>query len=205
MRYCGADERADRAIYCSTRGDIEIEGALRFAWNTPVPLKNLYATPETLGGDRLAAAVGAAAMFPGENLLVVDLGTAITFDIVADGAFLGGNISPGAQVRFRALNEFTGKLPLMSLDDDSASVRLAETRSSFPADNTADAIRSGVTMGIVAEAEAYFETARERYGVRRAIFTGGDANYFANRVNFPIFVASELVLSGLNVILNYNA
>ncbi len=166
---------------------------------TPVPIKNLYGTPETLGMDRLAAAVGASVMFPSQAVLIVDFGTAITFDIVtAEGEYLGGNISPGAKSRLRALHDYTsGTLPMCELPEEEAV---------FPAKNTKDAIRSGVVKGIVAEVKEYIKEVRERFGEDvKIIFTGGDAEYFAKRVKFPIFVASELVLYGLNAILEYNA
>ncbi len=134
-------------------------------------------------------------------MLVVDFGTAITFDVVAERAFHGGNISAGAAMRFRALNEFTEKLPLVAL----SAADLQCKSMNFPATDTVSAIRSGVVEGIVAEVERYVARAERQFGPMRVVFTGGDAGYFAERVNFPIFVASELVLSGLNVILNYNA
>ena len=217
---------ADKTIFVSTRGDeVDIEGALRFDSSTPVPLKNLYGTPATLGGDRLAAAVGAATMFPAKNVLVVDFGTAITYDVVtAAGEFLGGNISPGAGCRFRALHEFTGKLPLGALPDSSE----------FPARTTKEAIESGVVTGIIAETEHYIGLAKEKWGEIEIIFTGRDAEYFAERVKIPIFTedkssvktgcgsdnckqglhyrspytifaVSDLVFRGLNAILEHNA
>jgi len=196
----------ERAIVVSTRGDVpEIDNAVRsrarhfvrMTHRTPVPLRNLYGTPATLGLDRLAAAVGAHTMFPDKTLLVVDFGTAITYDVVtAAGEFLGGNIAPGAALRFAALNEHTRTLPLGELPEAAAQ---------FPARNTADAIAGGVALGVVAEAEWYARRAREEFGAEGVIFTGGDAPYFAERVNFPIFAVSELVFAGLNAILEHNA
>ncbi len=194
-------------MYVSSSG-MELEGALKFDHTTPVPIRNLYATPGTLGPDRLAAAVGANAIFPGETVLVCDFGTAITFDVVTDGAFGGGNISPGAGMRFRALHEFTGKLPLIELSN-FVEVRQPDAWGGgafeFPSDNTTDAIVGGVVCGIVAEVECYIKAMRVKYGDVKVIFTGGDGEYFAERVNFTIFVRSELVLHGLNAILDYNA
>ncbi len=200
-------ESYDKAIVVSTRGEVpEIERVARerarlfvkFDHTTPIPLKNLYATPETLGYDRLAAAVGAHTLFPSSTVLVVDLGTAITFDIVtAAGEFLGGTISPGAAMRFRALHEQTAVLPLGELPGAGLS--------EFPARDTKTAIESGVVAGIIAEAEHYIEAARAKFGDIKIIFTGGDADYFAERVKFPIFAVSDLVFHGLNAILEYNA
>jgi type III pantothenate kinase len=195
----------DKVIMVSTRGEVpEIERVMRekagrfvkFDHTTPVPIKNLYGTPETLGYDRLAAAVGANAVYPGENVLIVDFGTAITYDVVtAAGEFLGGNISPGAGMRFRALSEQTATLPLGGLP---------EAMPEFPAKSTREAIESGVAMGIVAETEYYAGVAKHKYGEIKIIFTGGDADYFVRRVNFPIFATSDLVFYGLNAILEYN-
>jgi type III pantothenate kinase len=211
----------DGAIVASTKREVvEIEEEIRrrggfflkLDHTTPVPVKNLYASPQTLGADRLAAAVGAHTLYPGRTVLVVDFGTAITFDIVtAAGEYLGGNISPGAGSRFRALHEFTGSLPLLGLpagEEEPLRRPLAATPpgdGNFPARDTKTAIESGVVTGIVAETERYIERAREKFGAIETIFTGGDADYFAERVKFPIFASSDLVFQGLNAILEYNA
>ena len=118
-----ANPAIDAAIAISCRtADSEVESLLRrrlrrflrFDRSVPVPIENRYATPETLGPDRLAAAVGAWTLYPGRNILIVDFGTAITIDFVTErGEYLGGNISPGADTRFRALNRFTDTLPLV--------------------------------------------------------------------------------------------
>lgn len=191
----------DRAIVASTRGAVELDiRAREVMWlgpETRVPIVNRYATPATLGVDRLAAAVGAADIFPGEGVLVVDFGTAITYDVVtAAGEFLGGNIAPGVELRFRALSEFTKALPMG---------QLPEGEMVFPARCTRDAVESGVAMGIAAETEKYVERARRDYGIKKIIFTGGDAEFFAERLNFTIFATSDLVFRGLNRILEYNA
>jgi type III pantothenate kinase len=199
-------EGIDRAIMVSTAGAApELENAIKgrvarfikFDHTTPLPIENLYSTPATLGADRLAAAVGAHTLFPDRTMLVVDFGTAITYDIVtAEGQYLGGNISPGAGMRFRALHDYTEALPLG---------KLPEGESTFPARDTLSAIESGVVRGIVAETEHYITASREMYGASGVIFTGGDAEYFARQVNFPIFAVSELVFQGLNAILEHNA
>jgi type III pantothenate kinase len=250
----------DNAIIVSTRGEVpEIEQVvreraarfIRFDRNTPVPLKNLYGTPETLGYDRLAAAVGAHVLFPDDNVLTVDFGTAITYDVVtAAGEFLGGNIAPGAAMRFRALHEMTASLPLCELSGNLAepprplrvhpstggepSARAAcvssltqcrlspqaveascegdnilPTRTinllpEFPGRTTREAIEGGVVTGIVAETEYYIGLVKRKFGQVKIIFTGGDADYFVRRVNFPIFATSELVFYGLNAILEHN-
>ena len=169
---------------------------IRFGHGVPVPIRNGYATPDTLGADRLAAAVGAATLYPGNNVLIVDFGTAITFDFVsAEGEFLGGNISPGAATRFRALHHFTRKLPLCELID----------REVFMGRDTVSAIEGGIVNGIVYEVEGYIRDLERKYDGLRIIFTGGDSNFFANRVKKPIFATYDLVAYGLNRILEYNA
>lgn len=191
----------DRAIVSSVRGATKnvaemLRGrgvkCLTLGADTPLPIANLYRTPSTLGPDRIAAAVGANALYPGENLLVVDLGTAITFDMVtAAGEFAGGNISPGADMRFRALHEQTAGLPLVDeLDDPSALFGTT----------TAEAIAAGVVNGILFEIEGY----AARSGAQRIIFTGGRGKLFAERTKSTIFVERDLVLFGLNRILEYN-
>ena len=170
---------------------------IRFGAETPIPIENGYATPQTLGLDRLAAAVAANALYPNSNVLIVDFGTAITVDFVsAEGRFLGVNISPGAATRFRALHHFTKRLPLCELDEDS--VRLL-------GNSTQTAIESGVVNGIVYEIEGYIRDLQQRYNNLRIIFTGGESDFFAKRLKNTIFATYDLVAYGLNRILEYNA
>lgn len=195
----------DGAIVVSTAGDFAAEEEylrgrvgrlLRLDHTTPIPINNMYITPETLGKDRLAAAVGAWAHFRGDEILIVDFGTAITIDLVsAAGEFLGGNISPGAAIRFKALNEFTAALPLGALPEDSC----------FFGKQTAEAVGAGVANGIKFEIEGYIRLLKENNDDLVVIFTGGDAIFFAKQLNYPIFVHSNIVLEGLNTILEYNA
>ncbi len=169
---------------------------LRFDHTVPVPIANRYGTPETLGVDRLAAAVGAAGFYPGRNVLIIDFGTAITIDLVsAKGEFLGGNISPGVRTRFRSLHDYTQQLPLRDLTEET----------SLLGQNSFNAIESGVILGITYEIEGYIAECSRRYSELNIIFTGGDGNFFARRVKNPIFATHDLVLYGLNRILEYNA
>ena len=168
---------------------------LKIDHQTPVPIQNKYKTPETLGLDRLAAAVGANALFPDQDLLVIDAGTAITFDLVEkNGTFAGGNISPGLNCRFRALHEFTSRLPLVEASDEWPQIGLS----------TEDAIRAGVTTGMILEIEGMIELLRKNRPGLQAILTGGDALFFERRLKSPIFVKFEITLIGLNRILEYN-
>lgn len=163
---------------------------------TELPIENLYETPETLGKDRLAAAVGANELFPDQNLLVIDAGTAITYDLVSEkNQFIGGNISPGLEMRFKALNQFTGKLPLIKQSEDFQTIGR----------NTTDAIRSGVQNGILYEIDRTIDIFNRNYQNLQIIMTGGDSNFFDKKLNYSIFVHFNLTLIGLNRILEHNA
>lgn len=162
---------------------------------TPLPIKNLYETPETLGKDRIAAAVAACHQFPGSDVLVVDAGTAITYDLILGGkTYMGGGISPGLDMRFKALNAFTGKLPLIS-DISPAPLTGA---------NTTDSIRSGVINGAVSEIEGTISMYRQKYPSLEVILTGGNHYFFDKQLKIKTFAAPNLVLEGLNIILEYN-
>ena len=161
----------------------------------PLPITVQYRTPKTLGRDRLAAAVGANFLQPGTDLLVIDAGTAITYELVeASGTFMGGNISPRLTTRFRALNHFTKKLPLVVEQDE---IPLIGT-------DTETAIQAGVVNGIVYEMDGYIEMLRLKYPNLLVFLTGGHSFYFERRLKNSIFADINLVLTGLNRILEYN-
>ncbi|HNX54515.1 MAG TPA: type III pantothenate kinase [Prolixibacteraceae bacterium] len=163
---------------------------------TPLPIANLYETPETLGKDRIAAAVGANELFPNQNVLVIDAGTAITYDFVsAENQYLGGNISPGLQMRFKALNQFTDKLPLVD-----SSAYFSEIGK-----NTKEAIRGGVQNGILFEIEKTIEIFAEKYEDLQVILTGGDSAFLSQMLNADVLVHLNLTLIGLNRILEFNS
>ena len=165
---------------------------------TPVPLRNAYATPHTLGADRLAGAVGAAALRPGCDTLVLDAGTALKCDLVtADGTYRGGSIGPGLGMRLRALHEYTGRLPLLALPAPDSTIPLV-------GDSTAGALLSGVVNGAAAEANGLVAAYRQQYPTLGVVLTGGDAPLLAARLAGPIFAVPELVLLGLYRILAYN-
>lgn len=171
----------------------QVPKVITFDHTTPIPLKNGYLTPETLGADRLAAAVGAWSISPSQELLIFDLGTALTVDYVsAAGCFIGGNISLGLALRFQALHQLTARLPLCAAPDNPANTW---------GDTTQTAIENGVITGMVNEIKGYILENPEK----KVFFTGRDANYFAERLKNTIFVDCELVLKGLNRILEYNA
>jgi len=168
---------------------------LMLSHKTPIPIGNDYQTPETLGLDRLAAAVGAYNIYPNRNVLVIDIGTAITYDLInSKGVYLGGNISPGINLRLKALNAFTSQLPLVE----------ANFQSSLPGKNTVEAIQAGTFHGIVAELDGVIDKFMTIYPYLTVILTGGDANNFAKNLKNAIFVNFNIVIEGLNSILEYN-
>lgn len=164
---------------------------------TPLPLQNHYHSPETLGLDRIAAAAGAWHLFPGEAALIIDMGTSITYDFVdGQGAFKGGSIAPGMQMRFQSLHEYTARLPLVQANPEEEPLLTGRS--------TVEAIKSGVLYGIIAEIRGMILSYRENYDVFKVIMTGGDMIYFESKIKEQIFAVRELTLVGLNSILTYN-
>ena len=162
---------------------------------TPIPIQNNYKTPETLGKDRLAAVVGANYIMPCSNLLVIDAGTAITFDFIdADQNYWGGTISPGISLRFRALHEFTQKLPLVEIPLVMPQV----------GDNTLTAIQLGVMQGVIYEIDGYIDILKNQHHQLSAFLTGGSTIFIETNLKNAIFAEPNLVLIGLNRILEYN-
>lgn len=168
---------------------------LDFNHKTPIPIKNKYETPETLGLDRLANAVALCKHYPNSPALAIDFGTCIKCDLVnSEGEFLGGSISPGMQMRYKALNEFTAKLPLV---DPSDNVELTGA-------NTETSIKSGVQRGIRAEIDGIIKEYQAQYSELQVVFTGGDHKYFAKAFKNSIFARPNLTLEGLNEVLLFN-
>ena len=168
---------------------------LRFSHQTPVPITNRYKSPETLGADRLAAAVGASSLKPGKDLLIIDAGTCVTYEVIdAKGNYWGGNIAPGMQMRLRSLNEFTAKLPLVSAEGDVSGMGY----------DTETAIRSGVLRGMKYEIEGYIRSMRRKYPHLLVFLTGGDKINFDTTIKSIIFADKFIVPRGLNKILDYN-
>ena len=160
-----------------------------------LPIKNLYETPKTLGNDRIAAAIGANYLFPKKNVLIIDIGTAITYDFVNNKAeYVGGNISPGIDIRFKALNKYTKKLPLLKKEKKDCDFGR----------NTKNAIIFGVQKGIFHEINGYIVDFQEKYENSKIIFTGGDTFFFDKLLKRYIFAEPNLVSIGLNRILKYN-
>lgn len=170
---------------------------------TPVPITNSYGSPETLGQDRLAASVGAKSLCPNENLLIIDAGSAITYDFVsAEGEYCGGNIAPGLKMRFTILQRMTKKLPLVDPEENELIPLFGK--------NTRDAIVAGVIRGVAYEVKGYMRTLKEKMPHFQTFLTGGNAPYILNNVRTSrnekrdIHFEKNLVLIGLNEILKYN-
>lgn len=168
---------------------------LELSHKTPLPIENLYLSKETLGYDRIASAVSANDLYPNTNLLVIDAGTALTYDFINDkNQYLGGNIAPGLEMRFKSLHHFTSKLPLVK----------AENQKKLFGSTTEEAIRAGVQNGFIYEVEKTIGEFKVFYGNLKVIITGGDAKFFDNKLKNHFFVNFNLVALGLNRILEYN-
>jgi type III pantothenate kinase len=162
---------------------------------TPLPIKNNYATPKSLGKDRLAAAVGAWSLFPNQNSLSIDVGTAIKFDLINQASeYIGGSISPGISLRFQSLHNFTAKLPLVQYKNSHPLIGF----------DTETSILSGVLNGINSEIDGLIELYKVQYPDLKIILSGGDSIYFENNLKSNIFAVSNLVQIGLNEILIFN-
>lgn len=163
--------------------------------NSKIPIENLYQTKSTLGKDRLSSIIGANNIFPNTSVLVIDAGTAITFDFInKKRQYLGGTISPGLEMRFKALNYFTDKLPLLNKNEDFNLI----------ADNTTNAIISGVQNGIIFEIDSYIDNLKNKYDDLKIFLTGGDAIFFDKKLKNTIFVNLNIINIGLNRILEHN-
>jgi len=159
------------------------------------PFKNSYATPNTLGVDRIALATAAYYFNPTANTLVIDAGTCVTYDMVNDyGEYLGGAISPGLNMRYKALHNQTEKLPLLSIGDPLGLI----------GNSTESSIHSGVVNGITAEIDAIIDQYKKRFKDLTVILTGGDAHFLSKRLKNTIFADSKFLLTGLNFLLEYN-
>lgn len=192
-----ADWKLDGAIYSSVVDDT-CEGVealrqrgiptLTLTCDTPLPLTLGYSTPATLGRDRIAAAVGAWSLYPGATILVVDIGTAVTYDVVRGNCFEGGNIAPGPWMRLEALHRLTARLPQVDPEGDYR----------MWGHTTPTAMRAGAINGLIAEIEYY----RRHLGAdSRVVITGGDSGLITPHLPFIPDHRQDLVHIGLKVIL----
>ena len=163
--------------------------------NTPLPIKSLYKTPQTLGVDRMASVVGAKFLYENKNNLVIDLGTCITYDLLDnEGTYHGGGISPGVDMRLKAMHKFTSKLPLIAVKGDPELI----------GKTTKECMLSGAVNGTIAELEGIINRYRQFFEDLNIIFCGGAAFFFESKIKDDIFAIPNLVLVGLNQILRFN-
>ena len=191
-------------LVVSSVGDVEKPAFLAFenllnvyfiSNKDPFPFQNKYATPQTLGIDRIVLAAGATLQFPNQNRLVIDAGTCVTYDFIDEkNNYLGGAIAPGLRLRYEALHNFTAKLPLLSL----------ENPKNFIGTSTSDSIHSGVVNGLVYEIDGFIEEYKSRYLNFIIILTGGDTDFLAKRLKNTIFANSNFLLESLNQTFQYN-
>jgi type III pantothenate kinase len=160
-----------------------------------VPFTNDYLTPETLGYDRIALVSAAASQFPDKNVLVIDVGTCITYDFLnSEGHYKGGSISPGIDMRYKALNHFTEKLPLLD----------ANTPQSLTGNSTQTSIHSGVINGVAFEIDGIIDAYKQENQDLTVILTGGNAHFLRDRLKNTIFANPNFLLEGLNFLLEQN-
>lgn len=160
-----------------------------------VPFKNSYASPSTLGVDRIALATAAFYSYPKTNVLIIDAGSCITYDLINDyGEYLGGAISPGIQMRYRAMHNQTARLPLLEPKD----------LIDYLGNSTENCMHSGVLNGAAREVDGVIDQYRARFEHLTVILTGGDEQIFGKRVKNSIFAHSKFLLEGLNYLLEYN-
>ncbi len=168
---------------------------LKMSHSLKIPFQNLYETPKTLGVDRIALVAGTLEEFSNKNILVIDAGTCITYDFInAENEYLGGGISPGIEMRYKALNHFTEKLPLLTQTDEKILI----------GNTTSTSIHSGVINGVIAEIDGIIDQYRAKFKDLTIVLTGGSGNFLAKRIKNTIFAKSFLLLKGLNRILIHN-
>jgi type III pantothenate kinase len=190
-------------LVISSVGNLEKEAFLDFTDRLNVyfithkdifPFVNKYATPQTLGIDRMVLAAGATLQFPNQNRLVIDAGTCVTYDFIDENdAYLGGAIAPGLRLRYESLHDFTAKLPLLTVENPNY----------FIGKSTAESIHSGVVNGLVYEIDGFIDEYKALYSNFIIILTGGDTDFLAKRLKNTIFANSNFLLESLNQTFQY--
>ena len=169
---------------------------IRYSYQTKLPISILYKSVETLGLDRVANAVGAAALFPAQNVLSIQAGTCLVFDFVNEnGEYLGGSISPGMNMRFEMLHQKTKNLPF---------IKATDTMPHFLGNDSVTSLSSGVINGICHEIDGFIDDYRTEFKNLSVLLTGGDATYIQKFIKNTIFAAPNVVLKGLNEIIKNN-
>ena len=162
---------------------------------TKIPFKNCYETPSTLGADRIALVSASVSKFPNKNVLIIDAGTCITYDFITNNNhYLGGAISPGIKMRYKALHNLTANLPLLE----------AKPPKNLIGNSTSESIHSGIINGILKEIDGIVLEYEKKYQDLTVILTGGDTKFLSKQLKSSIFANSNFLLEGLNFILEYN-
>jgi len=190
-------------IICSTVAEIPpyvskfLSGYPGVVWmgnHLPLPLIIAYDSPSTLGHDRIANVCGAYSLRPGDSALVIDLGTCLKFDFVdQNGVYRGGSIAPGMRMRYRSLQSFTARLPMVEPQEEAPLI----------GSTTEGSILSGVQNGMMAEMEGLIARYSALENPLRVLVTGGDAGFFIKRFKSSIFAVPSLTLIGLHAILEH--
>jgi type III pantothenate kinase len=163
--------------------------------DTPTPLNVSYGSRETLGTDRVAAAVYSVDQFPHNHTLTIQAGTCITYEYTSDKKeYIGGSISPGIDMRLQALHNFTARLPLVKKEEINY----------LTGNNTKESILSGVINGCIAEIDGIIDQYRHKHPDIIVVMGGGDIFFFDKQLKNRIFATANLVLKGLNIILEHN-
>ncbi len=190
MSSVAADSLSSVSSYLSKKRFVFVDSTTR------LPIKNSYATPETLGTDRIAGAIGAWSLTNKKDILLMDAGTCINYECIVNNTYLGGAIAPGLQMRLKAMHQFTGKLPLVDLPDNTIELT---------GNSTVSCMLSGAVMGMVHEMQGIENEYRSQYPAISVVLTGGDASYLGKYLKNSIFAPhKEVVLVGLLEILKYN-
>ena len=163
--------------------------------STNLPFTNKYGSPVTLGTDRIALISAATLNFPNRNVLVIDAGSCITYDFInSENEYLGGGISPGLHMRYKALNSFTANLPELE----------PKLPDNIIGNNTASSIHGGVIYGVLYEIDGFIDVYKSNYDDLTIILTGGDADFLRDSLKNDIFANSNFLFEGLNLILEHN-
>jgi type III pantothenate kinase len=169
---------------------------LVFAANTPIPLKNMYKSALTLGSDRIAASMGSWSIYPDQNVLTIDAGTCIKYNFVnASNEYIGGAISPGIPMRLKAMNHYTESLPLVDTD---------KNYDKLTGQSTTESLLSGALVGAACEVDAMIDRYKTMHQNLQIVLTGGDSDYLCRQLKNRFFADQNILLHGLNAILNYN-
>ena len=163
--------------------------------STKIPFKNCYETPTTLGVDRIALVSASIKKYSEKNVLIIDAGTCVTYDFINDqNEYLGGAISPGIKMRYKALHNLTANLPLLD----------AQAPKQLIGSSTSESIHSGIINGILKEIDGVINEYEKKYQDLTVILTGGDTKFLSKQLKSSIFANSNFLLEGLNFILEFN-